>query len=346
MVVLHEELRRGPLGWVWSGGIDGGGCEGWGVVEDKKNGRLVGVRVATLRELAAVGVSPDQVRRMVKKGRLVPLRRGVYASAGQVAAAAGNRRQAHALQVAAVLASFDLPAAGSHRSAALIHELDLIKRRRTEGVAVTRSPCAHGSHSLRSGATIHLADLPARHLIDWRGVVLTSVARTVVDLARTCSFAEGVVVADSALRMRKTTVAEMRAVVTECGRWPGVKRAREVEAFSDGRSESALESIGRVVFREYGLPPPGLQVEVGGDLGVIGRSDYLWPEYATIAEADGALKYTSPDRAIRQLDRDARLRDAGFEVVHFTWQEITIVPEQVVARIRAAFTRQRALAQS
>lgn len=165
-----------------------------------------------------------------------------------------------------------------------------------------------------------------------------------VDLARTCSFTEGVVVADCALRMRKATVAEMRAVVADCGRWPGVKRARDVVAFSDGRSESALESIGRVVFRECGLPPPRLQVEVGGDLGVVGRSDYLWPKHGTIAEADGALKYTSPDRAIRQLDRDARLRDAGFEVVHFTWQEITMVPEQVVERIQAAFTRGRALA--
>jgi very-short-patch-repair endonuclease len=59
------------------------------------------------------------------------------------------------------------------------------------------------------------------------------------------------------------------------------------------------------------------------------------------------LKYTSPDRAVRQLDRDARLRDAGFEVVHFTWREITMTPEQVVGRIRAAFARgQRALAQS
>lgn len=145
--------------------------------------------------------------------------------------------------------------------------------------------------------------------------------------------------------MRNTTLTEMHSVIADCGRWPGVNRAREVVGFSDGRAESALESIGRVVFREYRLPPPRLQVEVGGDLGVIGRCDYLWPGYATIAEADGALKYTSPDRAIRQLDRDTRLREAGFEVVHFTWQEITMVPDQVVGRIRAAFTRgQRTLA--
>jgi hypothetical protein len=31
------------------------------------------------------------------------------------------------------------------------------------------------------------------------------------------------------------------------------------------------------------------------------------------------------------------LRAAGFEVVHFTWEEITHVPARVAAAIRAAF---------
>ena len=74
---------------------------------------------------------------------------------------------------------------------------------------------------------------------------MTSVGRTVVDLARVGAFAEGVVVADSALRAGKTTVAEMKGVIADCGRWPGVQRARTVVAFSDHRSESALESIGQ-----------------------------------------------------------------------------------------------------
>jgi hypothetical protein len=52
---------------------------------------------------------------------------------------------------------------------------------------------------------------------------------------------------------------------------------------------------------------------------VVGRVDFLWE--GTIGEADGALKYADPQRAIAQLRRDARLRTAGFEVVHFTWDE-------------------------
>jgi hypothetical protein len=51
------------------------------------------------------------------------------------------------------------------------------------------------------------------------------------------------------------------------------------------------------------------------------------------------VKYASPGRAIAQLDRDARLRDAGFEVVHFTWQEIMLTPWQVAARVRTALIR-------
>jgi hypothetical protein len=278
------------------------------------------------------------MRRLVRQGKLLAVRRGVYTSAGMAAVGASNERR-HALQVAAVLASCGFPAVASHRSAALIHGLDLIGKRQPEAIAVSRSPRGHGSRSLRTGVTVHSAGLHAGHVTVKDGIAVTSVARTVVDLARTYSFREGVVVADSALRGRKTTVPELNAVIADCRRWPGLQRAREVVAFSDHRSDSALESIGRVVFREYGLPPPDLQVWVGGDLAIVGRADYLWPQHRTIAEADGAVKYATVGKAVAQLDRDVRLREAGFEVVHFTWQEIMMTPWQVAARIRAAFIR-------
>jgi hypothetical protein len=164
------------------------------------------------------------------------------------------------------------------------------------------------------------------------------VARTVIDLARALPFRDGVVVADSALGAGKATKAEFEAVIAGCRRWPGLQRAKRVVAFSDDLSESVLESIARVAFHEHGLPPPALQVNVGG-LRYVGRVDFLWGDYATIAEADGALKYADPQRAIDQLERDQLLRDAGFEVVHFTWRQIFQEAHQVVASIRAAFRR-------
>ena len=71
----------------------------------------------------------------------------------------------------------------------------------------------------------------------------------------------------------------------------------------------------------------------------IGRVDFLWEEHRTIAEADGAAKYADPGLARQQLRRDAELREAGFEVVHFTWRDLTVTPDKVVRSIRAAFRR-------
>ena len=206
-------------------------------------------------------------------------------------------------------------------------------------MAVTR-PLGLGSSTGRAGVHVHVAALPGGHVTVRGGVRVTSVARTVVDLARTSPFRDGVVVADSALRNGLTSKDELLAVVADCTKWPGIQRARLVVDFCDGQSESVLESISRVAFRDHGLPAPELQVWVGGEeTGVVGRADFLWRRYRTIGEADGAVKYADTNRAISQLRRDAALRRAGFQVVHFTWYEINKVPHQVAASIWEAFRR-------
>ena len=100
-----------------------------------------------------------------------------------------------------------------------------------------------------------------------------------------------------------------------------------------------FESLARLAFDEGGLPPPELQAWVGGDGMVAGRVDFYWRAHSTIAEADGAIKYGNGNsgRAQHQLQRDADLRRAGFQVVHFTWNQLHINPDQVIQSIRAAF---------
>ncbi len=228
---------------------------------------------------------------------------------------------------------------GSHGSAARVYGLGLVGPGPTPLTEITRAPGGRGSRTGGPGVRVHAAALPADHVVSYRGVLLTSVPRTVIDLARTLPFAEGVAVADSALHAGLTSKSALAAVIADCPRWRGLQRARDVTAFSDARSESVLESLSRAVFHQAGLPPPDLQVWVGDDEEVIGRVDFLWRRYRTIGEADGALKYQNPARARAQLERDARLRAAGYEVVHFTWPEITRVPAQVVGMIQLAFSR-------
>ncbi len=302
--------------------------------------------VRTTAELLAAGLSAGRIRRLVRDGALCSLRPGVYATAATVSALTRDPRDERArqaggqlLQVAATLAVTGSRSAGSHRSAALVHGLGLVGRGLESVAEITRAPGDRGSYTGRLGVLVHIAALPANHIVSYRGVLLTSVPRTVIDLARTLPFAQGVAVADSALHAGLTSKSELTAVIADCARWRGLQRAREVTAFSDARSESVLESLSRATFHQFGLPPPDLQVWVGDDGDVIGRVDFLWRRYQTIGEADGALKYQTPDRARAQLERDARLRAAGYEVVHFTWPQITRVPAQVVDSIRLAFSR-------
>ena len=229
--------------------------------------------------------------------------------------------------------------AGSHGSAARVYGLGVAGLGPAPLTEITRVPGGRGGRTGGPGVRVHIAALPADHVVSYRGVLLTSVPRTVVDLARTLPFAEGVAVADSALHAGLTSEGALAAVIADCPRWPGLQRARDVTAFSDARPESVLESLGRAVFHQAGLPPPDLQVWVGDDDVVIGRVGFLWRRYRTIGEADGALKYQNPARARAQLERDARLRAAGYEVVHFIWPEITRAPAQVVDAIQLAFSR-------
>jgi very-short-patch-repair endonuclease len=309
------------------GGMDDAGLPG--------SGRLAGI--VTPAELLASGMPRWRLRSLVRSGALVHLSRGVYARPVPVAGLAREPVGQHAIRAAASLLTFPR-AVASHHTAACIHGIDLLGKL-PAGVAVTRSPGVAGSRSARSGVILHNAALPAGQVTVWRGVPVTSVARTVVDLARASSFQSGVVVTDSALRTGQTSERELRSVLAACGSWPGVQRARQVVAFADARAESVLESISRVAFRDQRLPDPDLQVWVGEGGNVIGRADFLWRQYRTIGEADGAVKYANPARAMAQLRRDAELRAAGFEVVHFTWEEITRVPARVAAAIRAAFGR-------
>jgi hypothetical protein len=174
------------------------------------------------------------------------------------------------------------------------------------------------------------------HVTKLFGVRVTTVPRTIVDLARTSPFKAAVVAADSALRADKTTKAELMGVCDTCGQWPGIRQARKVVQFSDGLAESALESCARVVFRELGLAPPALQATIHGDSFAY-RVDFCWAEYRTIAEADGLAKFSSKEDLLAQFRRDRLLRDAGYKVVHFTWRELFETPAAVVARLRTAF---------
>ena len=296
--------------------------------------RLAGIM--TTADLGAAGTSTRQIRALVRQGALVRMGRGFYATAELAATTVRLGFGEHFLSAYAAIGALGPGTVASHRTAAHIHGLDLLTGPRRI-VTLTRPP-GRGSRSAKSGVHLHVARLATGHVSHRFGLPITTVARTVVDLARTTSFREGVVTADSALHQHLTSKKELLGVLADCRRAPGSLMAAQVVEFADGLAESALESIARAAFHDCRLPAPELQVRIGGDE-FIGRVDFLWRPYRTIAEVDGAIKYADPARARAQLRRDKKLREAGYEVVHFDWREINSDPAAVASSIRAAFRR-------
>jgi predicted transcriptional regulator of viral defense system len=301
-----------------------------------RTARLAGI--ITTAELRALGKSVQEIKTLAAKGVLIHLRQGVYLRTRFAKRYQGDSGE-YLLRLGAALVAAGPDAVVSHQSAARLMGIDLLGRARDK-ITLTW-PAELGWRGM-AGICFYATTLPAQHVSTRTGVPCTTAARTVVDLARVLEFKAGVVAADSALHRKLATKAEMLAVIDALPRRRGISRARAVVEFADGRAESPLESLARVLFAALKLPPPDLQVWVGGPQPA-GRVDFFWREYRTVAEVDGALKYSNPERAREQLRRDSALRAEGYEVVHFTWQDINFNHNLVAAELRKAFERGAAI---
>ena len=174
---------------------------------------------------------------------------------------------------------------------------------------------------------------------------LTSLARTAVDLCRhTPVWHDAVIVADSALRLGLEKTALQSAAARAAG-WRGGATAVRAADFADARSQSAAESVARALFAEHpSLAGWDLQVRIGDADGFFAQVDFLFRAHRTIVEVDGRVKYSDPwgkpaDVLWEEKQREDRLRDAGYEVVRVTWEQLIAHPERVVERMLAAFAR-------
>ncbi len=91
---------------------------------------------------------------------------------------------------------------------------------------VTHPPTSRHARRSHPGVVERAAALPASHLAYFQGLLITTAARTVVDLARLVPYAEGVAVADAALHLGAATNAQLVAVRDACRSWPGINAPR------------------------------------------------------------------------------------------------------------------------
>jgi hypothetical protein len=261
--------------------------------------------------------------RAAVRGELVRVKRGAYCARAEWDASSEARR--HLLRVVAFAQSHPR-AVFSHWSAAVVHGLPMIGRWPDHvHMAAAR---ASGGRS-ETGVKRHCRGLDDHEWQTVNGMRVTTVARTLVDLAMVLPFRFALAPIDHALASG-LSIGKLMDYLASVGTFRGLALVSRALSAGDGRSGSSGESLSRGTIHELGFPAPLLQVEhrMPGRTAI---TDFEWPEYKTFGEFDGAGKYlrndflhgmTTADAVLAEKRREDQLRrTTGFSAVRWGWDD-------------------------
>lgn len=266
------------------------------------------------------GLTIHELLKASREGEWDRLRRGAYIRGQEP-----DDRRRHLLLIAATLPEVRDGSVVSHASAAVLHGLP-VPTHQLDRVWMTREVGGHG----RRGAVLHLRHcrLSPDEVTEVGGVPVTTLARSVIDLARNSTLEWGVIAADAALASGLDRMQLLEAASRARG-WPGARRAERAALFADGRAQSPLESVSRLQLARLGVPTPVSQFPVWLDGRLVATTDFGWEEERLVGECDGRAKYgqllrpgeQAEDAVMREKRREEKIRAAGYWIVRWGWEE-------------------------
>jgi len=288
--------------------------------------------LATRPQLLAAGFSSREVEGRIRSGLLQRARRGIY----RVGAVPQPRER----EMAALL-TCGVTARLSFSSAALLHGLGGggVSNAATRPVEVTISG---GYRRSDAGKRVHRAPLVPDEIAVVDSLPVTSLARTVLDLAATRGTADRPA-ADperllaEALRLQPDLAGDLLTLFHRYPGHVGTARLRPWVVTGEARfTRSEAEALFLEILRDAGLPLPRCNIRL---LGV--EVDCFWKQYALVAEIDGYRVHSSRAAFENDRQRDARLLAAGYRVMRFSWRQLETRPGWVAVQVGQAMARTR-----
>jgi hypothetical protein len=274
------------------------------------------------RQLRAAGLTPKQIDRRISTGVLFPLHRAVYAIGHDLLSQRGR-------WLAAVLACGP-KALLSHRSAAALHGL-LPAPGRSAHVTAARTT-RRSSPGIRVHRARHLRE-GDRALID--RIPVTSVARTLMDLAVSTDHHTLARAFEEADRLRILRLAELEELRARSHGHHGMRLFDAVLSNHTMPADllSELEKLFLELCQDHAIPAPSSNVLVEGH-----KVDFHWHAERVVVELDGWAYHRTRVSHERDHAQTTELELAGYEVLRFTYRQVTDQPDRVIARVRRALT--------
>ena len=274
--------------------------------------------VITLGQLLGIGLSRDAVKRRVEKGVLHRELRGVY-RVGHLAPST------EADYLAAVLACrggavLSGPAAaflfGLVRGCAPMPEVSTVANRRVAGVITRR-----------------VRRLDPRDSTRYRGIPITTVPRTLLDLAGSLSLDPLARACHEAEVRYRITAAAVDAALARKPNAPGAGKLREIFGGRVRVTLSKLERDFLAVLRGAGLPLPQTNRLVERRY-----VDCRWPDHRLTVELDGYRYHHSRHAWEQDRRREREARARGDEFRRYTYADVTDDEPLVLAELQALLT--------
>jgi very-short-patch-repair endonuclease len=258
-------------------------------------------------QLIEAGLGPSGVDHRVAARRLHVLWRGIYAL--------GRREISRRGWLRAAVMACGPGAALSHRSAA---ELWSLAPRAKGPIHVTVQTSA--GRRQRPGITIHRSALPAEETVRLDGILVTNVARTLVDVAETEPRRRVERMIDEAqFRGRFQRDAVAAAIERNPGRTGARVLTQILAAHIPGstRTRSGVEERFLGLCRRHGLPDPEVNADVEGFL-----VDFVWRDARVVVETDSRAAHEKSSAFEADRVRDVELNTAGYVVLRFTEDQL------------------------
>ncbi|WP_156971739.1 hypothetical protein [Knoellia flava] len=281
-----------------------------------------GILLRPTADLRRLGESPDD-READGLAKWVRVRHGVVVRRDVWAGLDSTQRHGAFVRSTAMQMRAAEHLVFSHTSAAAVWGLPRI------------TPWPHHASVTSDRPTARSSGLVKRHIgaveqrVTLGGLTVTSVARTVIDLARSEELPDAVAAADFALHhelcRREDLVAELECVPAGAR---GRARAALVVDFADAGAMSVGESMSRVQMFRLNIPRPSLQVRVDDADGLVGYCDFGWE--GVMGEFDGRFKYgltedvgreQVADVLWREKRREDRIRARGHRMARWVWAD-------------------------
>lgn len=183
----------------------------------------------------------------------------------------------------------------------------------------------------------HFSVLPDDEVTEHDGIPVTSVPRTIFDLAAT----EPPHVAEAALRQAEYLCLHDRLSLPHLlERYPGRKGSKAIKQClarrreTSGRSRSWLEEVFLPFLDRHRLPRPrqlNAWIEVGGRRFEV---DCFWPGIKAIVELDGFAAHGTRTAFRDDRFRDRKLRVAGYGYFRLAPEQLEDEPEAIAADLR------------